>query len=252
MIEIDRSTYGIPIKDIFFANSVDDARRPSPIRFFQQTTQFHPHFKPVQTSLIDLTAPENQIMAPISKNTRYKIQRAEREGLTPRLTTDPTPQQCAEFASYYDQFAKQKMRPQCNHSKLKALREASALIVSTICDNSGETLAAHTFVRDRQLGRVRLLYSASLFRGMSSSSERNRVGRANRLLHWYEISTLKGLGYNLYDLGGIPLDTSDTAKNAIAKFKLEFGGTLRTEYNGLLSTNLLGKLILPIARMRLQ
>jgi hypothetical protein len=55
----------------------------------------------------------------------------------------------------------------------------------------------------------------------------------------------------LYDLGGIPLDSTDQEKNAIARFKLEFGGKLLVEYSGLLPTNLLGKMILPIARRRL-
>ena len=48
---------------------------------------------------------------------------------------------------------------------------------------------------------MRLLYSASHFRATSDSGERNRIGRANRLLHWHEIITLKDLGFELYDLG---------------------------------------------------
>jgi lipid II:glycine glycyltransferase (peptidoglycan interpeptide bridge formation enzyme) len=86
---------------------------------------------------------------------------------------------------------------------------------------------------------------------MSDSSERNRIGRANRLLHWYEILTLKSLGFRLYDLGGIPLDSSDAAKNSIAQFKLEFGGTPLVEYSGLVPTNLIGRALLPLARRRL-
>ena len=86
---------------------------------------------------------------------------------------------------------------------------------------------------------------------MADSGERNKIGRANRLLHWYEILTLKNLGFKLYDLGGIPLDSSDEAKNAIARFKLEFGGKLLVEYSGLLPTNLIGKVLLPLARRRI-
>ena len=251
MIAITRSKCGIPISDIFFANNVDEGPSRAPLCFFQQTSSQHPTFKPVQTSIIDLTAPIEEISAPISKNTRYKIQRAEREGLTPRLVTNPTVDEGSLYAHYYDTFAQHKGLTACNRTKLKALCESSALLLSSISDTEGNLLSAHAYVKDESVGRVRLLYSASHYRSMNDSGERNKVGRANRFLHWYEILTLKNLGFKLYDLGGIPLDAADQEKNAIARFKLEFGGRLLVEYSGLLSTNLLGKVILPLARRRL-
>lgn len=250
MIAITRSKCGIPISDVFFARSVEDGAPKSPLCFFQQTTERHPLFRPVQTSMIDLTAPVEEISKPISKNTRYKIQRAEREGFSPRLITHPSPDEASLYAHYYNTFAEQKSLPRCNTVKLKALCLASALLLSSISDHEGNLLSAHAYVKDESLGRVRLLYSASHFRAMADSAERNKVGRANRLLHWYEILTLKNLGFRAYDLGGIPLDSSDAAKNSIAQFKLEFGGNLVIEYSGLFPTNTLGKALLPIARRR--
>ncbi len=251
MIAITRSKCGIPISDIFFANNVDERSASAPLCFFQQTTAQHPNFKPVQTSAIDLTAPAEEISAPISKNTRYKIQRAEREGFTPRLVMNPTVEEGSLYAHYYDTFAKHKGLAPCNRAKLQALSTSSALLLSSISDSDGNLLSAHAYVKDDSVGRVRLLYSASHYRSMNDSGERNKIGRANRLLHWYEILTLKNLGFTLYDLGGIPLDAADQEKNAIARFKLEFGGNLLLEYSGLLPTNLLGKIILPLARRRL-
>lgn len=251
MIAITRSKCGIPISDIFFANKVEEGTPETPLCFFQQTATRHPNFKPVQTSAIDLTAPLEEISAPISKNTRYKIQRAEREGFTPRLVINPTAEEGSLYAHYYDTFAKHKGLPPCNRAKLRALSTSSALLLSSIADTEGNLLSAHAYVKDDSVGRVRLLYSASHYRSMDDSGERNKVGRANRLLHWYEILTLKNLGFTLYDLGGIPLDSTDQAKNAIARFKLEFGGRLLVEYSGLLPTTLFGKIILPIARRRL-
>lgn len=201
--------------------------------------------------MIDLTAPLEDISVPISKNTRYKIQRAEREGFAPRLVMDPTIAEGSLFADYYDTFAQHKGLAPCNRPKVKALCESSALLLSSVAETDGNLASAHAYVKDSSLGRVRLLYSASHFRAMSDSGERNRVGRANRLLHWHEILTLKDFGFRLYDLGGIPLDSSDREKNAIARFKLEFGGKLLIEYSGLVPTNVVGKLLLPIARRRL-
>ncbi len=251
MIAITRSKCGIPISDIFFANTLEEATSRTPLCFFQQSATRHPSFKPVQTSVIDLAAPAEEISAPISKNTRYKIQRAEREGFTPRLVLNPTIEEGSLYAHYYDTFAKHKGLPPCNRTKLRALSSSSALLLSSISDNDGNLMSAHAYVKDQHAKRVRLLYSASHYRAMNNSGERNKIGRANRLLHWYEILTLKNLGFKLYDLGGIPLNSADQEKNAIARFKLEFGGKLLVEYSGLLSTNLLGKIILPIARRRL-
>lgn len=251
MIAITRSKCGIPISDIFFANTLEEGASSTPLCFFQQSATRHPTFKPVQTSVIDLTASIEEISAPISKNTRYKIQRAEREGFTPRLVLNPTIEEGSLYAHYYDTFAKHKGLPPCNRAKLRALSTSSALLLSSVSDTEGNLLSAHAYVKDQEAGRVRLLYSASHYRAMNDSGERNKIGMANRLLHWYEILTLKNLGFKLYDLGGIPLDAADQEKNAIARFKLEFGGKLLVEYSGLLSTNLLGKIILPIARRRL-
>ena len=251
MIAITRSKCGIPISDIFFAKKIEEGGSGTPLCFFQQAATRHPNFKPVQTSAIDLTAPLEEISSPISKNTRYKIQRAEREGFVPRLVMNPSIEEGSLYAHFYNTFAKHKGLPPCNRAKLKALSTSSALLLSSISDSDGNLLSAHAYVKDEEVGRARLLYSASHYRAMDDSAERNKVGRANRLLHWYEILTLKNLGFRLYDLGGIPLDSTDHEKNAIARFKLEFGGKLLVEYSGLLPTNLLGKIILPIARRRL-
>ena len=251
MLAITRSKYGLPISDIFFAPSVHERLPRTPLCVFQQTARQDRRLTPVQTSVIDLTAPIEDISAPISKNTQYKIRRAEREGLVPRLVTDPTVQDGRLFADYYDTFASHKGLPSCNRAKLQALGGSSALMLSSVADADGNLLAAHAYVKDASAGRVRLLYSASHFRATSDSGERNRIGRANRLLHWHEILTLKDLGFELYDLGGIPLDSADHEKNDIARFKLEFGGKLLVEYNGVLPTNVVGRMLVPLARRRL-
>ena len=251
MIAITRYKYGLPISDIYFAESVHERRSRSTLCVFQQAARQHPLLRPFQTSVIDLTAPVEDISAPISKNTHYKIRRAEREGLTPRLVMDPTVEDGRLYADYHDTFAQHKGLPPCNRAKLKALCESSALLLSSVSDADGNRLSAHAYVKDSSLGRVRLLYSASHFRAMADSAERNKIGRANRLLHWHEILTLKSLGFRLYDLGGIPLDSSDQAKNDIARFKLEFGGEMLIEYNGVLPANAVGRLLLPLARRRL-
>lgn len=250
MISITRKKFGVPINDVFFAGDPHDCAGQGAIQFFVQSRSHHPNFTPFKTQAIDLTAPTEDLSQSVSKSTRYKINRAEREGLTPRLTTTPSVSEASLYADFYDTFARQKGLPPCNRAKLLSLANAQSLLLSSISDVDGSLLAAHAHVKDDAVGRVRLLHSASHFRGERDSGERNKIGRANRLLHWFEILSLKNAGYRLYDLGGIPKDDSDPEKNAIARFKLEFGGAPLIEYNGFVPTTRLGKLLVPFTRRR--
>ena len=250
MIALDRKKWGIKIREVFFAEDPTTFDQTPSIHFFVQAHAPHPRFTPFQTSLIDLSRPDESLSAPISKNTRYKINRAEREGMVARLLENPTDKEAEFYANFYNTFARQKRLPPCNTTKLRALCQRSALLLSSVSDSDGDLLAAHAYVKDASIARVRLLYSASHFRNLEDSGQRNKIGRANRLLHWYEILALKKNGYQLYDLGGLPLDSSDSQKNEIARFKLEFGGARRIEYNGFIPSNLMGHLLLSLSTRR--
>ena len=83
MIAITRSKYGVPIRDVFFADRVDPGRTRVPLCVFQQTAHQHHLLKPVQTSVIDLTLPIEEIAAPISKNTALQDQACRARGTQP-------------------------------------------------------------------------------------------------------------------------------------------------------------------------
>lgn len=248
MIRVTRKKYGVRITDIFFADSVTNLNDDSAVCFFVQAHASHPSLKPFRTSVIDLSKPLDHLSARLSKNTRYKISRAEREGIIPRLVESPSEQEALLFAQYYDTFASQKGLPKTNIAKLQALCRATSLILSSSSDGDGNLLVAHAYIKDASLGRARLLYSASQFRSLDDSSDRNKIGRANRLLHWYEILTLKQMGYRLYDLGGLSDDSNDRDKKDIARFKLEFGGDAITEYTGLVPRTYFGRALLSLSR----
>lgn len=248
MISIVRRKCGIPINDVFFSTDPAGACSPSIIQYFIQASQPAPGFRPFKTQIIDLQEPPAQLFSNLSSNTRYKIRRAEREGIVPSISHMPTREDIHEFAAFFDLFAAQKGLPASNVPKLLALQSSNALVLSAARDDTGTTLVAHAYVCDPQVERARLLYSASHFRGSTNPEERNRIGRANRLLHWYEMEGFRRLRYRFYDLGGIPIDQSDPEKNAIARFKSEFGGHHVVEYNGYTSSNPLMKTCLPILR----
>ncbi len=248
MVSIVRAKYGIPITDIFFDSAASVADPRSALSFFVQSSAPQPGFVPFKTQLIDLTQPPGEIFSRISSNCRYKIKRAEREGCIPVLSASPLSQDVLRFSEYFDEFARQKRLPRANRPKLTALADASALILSSVSQANEQPLAMHAYVLDSRIRRARLLYSSSHFRGLEDSGMRNLVGRANRLLHWHEMEQLHHLGLHDYDFGGLPLNNRDEAKNAIARFKREFGGREVVEYNGLKPGSAFGRLLLLCSR----
>jgi len=236
MISIARRKCGIPINDIFFSR---DPRSSSPqgmVQCFIQATIPMEGFVPFKTQIIELKRASTELFADLSSGTRYKIRRAERERVCPSLHANPTKSHVADFCDFYDTFARQKNRPPSNRAKLEALRAHEALAISLVHDGDGAMIASHAYITDRSSERARLLYSASHFRGTDSTEKRNYIGRANRLLHWFEIEQFKGIGFAHYDLGGIPMQNNDPEKTSIARFKSEFGGRHLIEFNGWLSS----------------
>jgi hypothetical protein len=250
MLTITRTKYGVPIRDVFFAPTAFTPSGDVSVWFLIQAATQGKTLAPFKTQIINLRQDVGVIFSKLSSNTRYKIKRAEREGLIPSLALTPSKDALESFANFFDEFAKQKKLPPCNRKKLIALHHKNAVFLSSTREASGELLTSHAYVKDNDSRRVRLLYSASHFRGVAESSQRNLIGRANRLLHWYEIQRLKEAHFTHYDLGGLPLNNTDEEKNAIARFKLEFGGDQVVEYSGYVAGTLLGRLALSLSPMK--
>jgi hypothetical protein len=236
MIALARDKFGIPFTDLIFVEDPKLYQRRSPLTRFSQSAKPLPGFIDCLTKIIDLSKATSANYNDLSSNTRYKIKRALREGIVPRFNPTPNEADIEIFSSHYDKFASQKGLPLCNRYKLKLLNSLAALILTTAHNSHGELLVTHAYIADRDSKRLRLLYSASLFRGINDTEERNLIGRANRLLHWFEIESAPNFGYLHYDLGGFPTNTKNPDKSAIARFKGEFGGREVREYNGLTSS----------------
>lgn len=248
MLSIVRRKCGVEINDIFFSPEPRRSTSHSPIAFFIQAAQPLPGFQRFKTSIIDLRQELSTLFSRISSGTRYKIRRAEREGVSTDFTQDPSDSAVEEFTTFFDEFARHKGLARCNAKKLVALKRQQALVITRARHITGRSLVMHAYVADRDVQRLRLLYSASHFRGTADTEERNLIGRANRLLHWSEIQQAKNNRFEQYDLGGMPIGQDDPAKNAIARFKSEFGGTPLIEFNGYTSTIPLVRQAIPALR----
>jgi hypothetical protein len=179
--------------------------------------------KPRFTMLVDLTASEKAILDAFSETTRYEVNRSNRENVRAELETD-----IERFCSFFNAAADAKGRDHLDPISI-ATYGKNMCVTKAITEN--EVLAMHSYLFDEQIGRVALYHSASLFRLEKNSQQRNRIGRANRWLHFQDMVRFKRLGASLYDFGGYAKGTSVHELQRINEFKEGFGGSIVEESN---------------------
>ena len=190
------------------------------------------------TILIDLTQPREQLLAAMSKTTRYEIRHAERDNSAVEFSKDPDDARLTAFFRYWDQFAPLKGLPPLNKQRLAGMQRSGALALSCARAEGGEELSWHCYVYTPDWAR--LLHSASLYRAVADKDYANRVSRANRFLHWMDMREFQALGAATYDFGGWYDGTEDTEKLNINRFKEGFGGQVVPVYYGDLGVSLRG------------
>ena len=179
--------------------------------------------EPFFTRVIDLTLSEKSLFSNCGRNTRYKIKRAKREGVQFAIEDD-----IEKFLIFYNAFAKTKNQGILAREHIYSYND-NCIITKALYQNTD--LVMHAYVVDAEEKRVRLLYSASLFRVEEQSVQRNFIGMANRFLHFYGIIYFKENKFEVYDLGGYTMNTNDEQLLRINQFKDGFGGKLIVESN---------------------
>ena len=196
---------------------------------------------PFFTLLVDLREEPGRLLTRMKKETRYEIRRAtEKDRLSYQLWTAPGSDSRQQFREFYDKFALDRGLAPLNHQKLAQFADQGVLNLSLVRSEDGETLAWHSYYRGDR--RVRLLHSAVSLAGADASS-RALIGRANRYLHWRDMSTFRDAGACLYDFGGWYAGKDDSKKMAINHFKEGFGGELVVNYNCLCGLTVAGSAI---------
>ena len=181
------------------------------------TRQWIKHnFKTLHNNLLE---DENNLFSKIAKNTKYKINRAKKEGVETKIAS------LDEFLPFFNDFAPTKHLKKLTSNNLKAYNESLVITKAFLND---VVFAMHAYVMDREEGRARLLYSATVNRN-TSSIDLNLVGRANRLLHWSDMLMFKDLGLSIYDWGGVVCNSEAKETAGIDSFKMAYGGILVEE-----------------------
>jgi len=183
------------------------------------------------TLVIDLEAEEEAIFSGFKKGTKYEIKRAEtKDAIACKSHSfDESKKVIGKFSDYYDQFAITKKLKLMDRAYLHKLANAGLLDISHSASPEGANLTWHVYYRSDR--RVRLLYSASLFRLDADSASRSLIGRANRFHHWADIIRFRAENIKIYDFGGWYEGCSDPEKEKINNFKAEFGGVVVQNFN---------------------
>jgi lipid II:glycine glycyltransferase (peptidoglycan interpeptide bridge formation enzyme) len=175
------------------------------------------------TKIIPLKNSSEELISQFRKNTRYEIRRAAKDGVV--FTTEPD---LMSFVQFYNAFMRSKncdALDELNYQNISSMKDD---IILTRAELNGEVLVMHSYIYDKDAGRVRLLHTASLFR-LEDKNKRNLVGRANRYLHYMDMMYFADEGFNIYDMGGYAFNTSDPELRRINDFKDCFGGELLKE-----------------------
>jgi hypothetical protein len=215
------STKGpIVIGDVFFKHEA--LQRPVDILRFNQvpTPVEHARCVPFHTRILALDADEDDLQEGFSRDLRYELRRAARDGIRCGLSTLIPAKRLAAFCDYFDLFAAQKRIRSANRAKLAALSAANALVLSWAEACDGKVLAWHAYVVFDH--RARLLHSFSPCGNNQGTGLRQSVGRANRALHWEDMRQFKASGITMYDFGGWYEGGTDQERLRINSFKGEF------------------------------
>ena len=221
----------VPYKTVFFPSDralaeLTERTRPTQMaRLFWTTTELRNancvvrHHKSA-TVCVDLGGTPETISKGIAKHTRYQIRQAEKLGARVRIGRGA--ELTRDFLALYNDFARSK--PELSAINQGALDRYLGHADTFIAYLDERVVCGHVLLRDTEIGRARLLYSAS--RRFDDRETARLSGTLNRFLHWHELCAYREEGFKTYDLGGIQEDET----NGITQFKMSFGGQIVQEH----------------------
>ncbi len=229
MLIISRKHNGIDIIDCWYAQQA--LKQNGIIRYMEALKPLGRNVTEFQTLLSDLTQEEEAILSRFSKNCRYEVRRAPREGVACvyMLGKEITQEDIRAFTDFFEEFWRSKGISYHEKEKCRAEIEhyaSAGAFAITMAVMGAKVLVYHTYIVEQS--RVRLYQSASQFRADESIST-NVIGYANRYLHYQDMLWFKDLGKKVYDWGGA--GTNEDVES-ITKFKESFGGEPVTYYHG--------------------
>jgi len=175
---------------------------------------------PQATSIIDLTQDLMEIWKNMSKSScRYAINKAERDGVKIRIN-----QKYREFNQINKSFRHAKELWSIPKKLMDAFEKSGVLFVA---EHGKQILAGQIYLTDGHTIRLQI---AS--RRLEAHANKTLIGNANKLMIWEAIKYAKTLGMKEFDMSGILTGKDkDDPRMTITRFKLSFGGEIRTYFS---------------------
>lgn len=250
MVKFDYGRMGLTIREMAFGTMGDVQQKGCDVVYMHSNdtdrVNVEKHIsgrmiRQEQYTLVnDLSQEENVLYDKITKNYRYEIRRAQKEG-TVCETIDKKSKDLdnilAEFKDIYEtMFSSKGMRNKFNESLVRnGIKAENILITKATNPNNSKCVVYHAYLVDGE--NAMLMYSASTLATSVEKEEVNLIGWMNKFLHWYDMKQFKDAGLKKYEWGGIG---NKENPSGIAKFKMCFGGETVKYYNYLYAASLLG------------
>jgi hypothetical protein len=183
----------------------------------------------VATIVVDLSVSEDELHSKLKSHTRWKIRRAQKDGLTYEFSSDGDPKAARLFADHLDRCTDLKDLNRTSRARIAILSRQKLFDVSFVRDGAGEILCASSYLLTPS--RTRGLWAGAIYRSTTDPTRRTIIGRANRLMYWRDMLRFKASGISAFDFGGYYLGSEDAEKLRINAFKEEFGGRVIQEFN---------------------
>jgi lipid II:glycine glycyltransferase (peptidoglycan interpeptide bridge formation enzyme) len=233
MLITDRKILTFHIKEVHFSDYPHDIEGCDFLNFHSCKNKVNPNGFNCQkelTSVIDLTQDLDKIWQDMDKKSaRYRINRAQREGIKIRINKD------------YDQFY-QIYRSFIQKSGIKSLFDVFG-VGSTSLETMKKygTLFVAEYDGEILVGTIYLIDNSNMkaWIGASKRLEVDRakasiISNADRLIDWEAIKYAKEKGIKEFDLGGLWSKEEvekDESKKGINSYKLSYGGKIVTCYS---------------------
>lgn len=221
MLVLEKKKHGTVFRTIWYAEKA--LKKPGINRY--RYAKFHTDmpYQEADTLVSNLEEDEAELISHFTKNCRYEIRRAPKEGVACecRVGKQLTEEDIQKFGQFFEEFWKSKgIKARSKEQYIKEIREYAAqdaFAIST-AKLGDKILVYHTYIVGDDF--VRLYQSASQFRE-DESVPYQLIGMANRFLHKEDMLFFQEQGKKVYDWGGAGKG-EDVA--SITRFKEAFGG----------------------------
>lgn len=201
------------------------------------------------TPVTDLTLSVEEIQKQYSKDVRYEVRRASRENIKFQVfdnlgmpKDEVFVKELAEkYYTFCDVIEQPHLKENLNLPEFCEFVKQGNVVVSKADFENGWTY--HIYQVDGK--HAMLWFSFSDYR--KEGANKSMAGWANRGLHDHDIMHFKKQGYEVYDWGNI---ASFESPNQIDKFKMNFGGEIKTAYCYFVGNTLKGKFLIKLRELK--